>query len=375
LNDTKKHQGGKRNICIIHPEGNIHNNPNLSGIIKILSEKGFKIHVISQKNKYICQDSRLSDEAELILYTDKLTGSIKKYFALLRRKYDFLIGIDTGILETSKIGNLRNIPFGLISYEIMFTDEVSLKSKAKEIKACQGLDFAVSQDSVRANQLSLENKIPLSKMIHIPVAGRSIVSSSKSQYLHKKLQIPPDKKIALFTGAVAKRSMIEELLNSTTTWPDDWVLVIHNRYGMNKTTASYYNKYKNSRNIYFSRESCDTLQDLKLILTSADIGIALFKPVYDSAFNGKNIQYLGMSSGKIATYLQHGLPVIVNQIGEMSDYVNKYSIGFTINDINEISGILNNYKGIRFYREKCYSFFKAKLDLNITVNELLKKLY
>ncbi len=375
MNDLKKINKKKRSICIIHPEGNIHNNPNLSGIVEILSEKGFEIYVISLKNKNIFQGPCLSNTAELILHTDKLTGRIKKYFTLLKRKYDFLIGVDAGILEANKIGNLRNIPVGLISYEIMFADEVSIKSKKKEIKACQSLDFAVCQDSVRANQLSLENKIPLKKIIHIPVAGRSIVTGDKNSYLHRKLQIPLDKKIALFTGAVAKRSMIGKLLDSTATWPEDWVLVVHNRYGMNKATADYYHKYKSSQNIYFSRETCDTLENLKLVLKSADIGIALFKPIYDSPFNGKNIEYLGMSSGKIATYLQHGLPIMVNQVGEMSDYVNKYSIGFTISNTNEIPDRLSNYKELRFYREKCYSFFKEKLDLNITITKLLKKLY
>ena len=36
-----------KRILLIHPEGNINNNPNLSGLAEILCETGFDLHVVS----------------------------------------------------------------------------------------------------------------------------------------------------------------------------------------------------------------------------------------------------------------------------------------------------------------------------------------
>lgn len=36
-----------KHILFIHPEGNINNNPNLYGIVEILTEKGYKVDVLS----------------------------------------------------------------------------------------------------------------------------------------------------------------------------------------------------------------------------------------------------------------------------------------------------------------------------------------
>ena len=58
----------------------------------------------------------------------------------------------------------------------------------------------------------------------------------------------------------------------------------------------------------------------------------------------------------------------------MSDYVKEDSIGFTINNIQKIAKILNDYKSINFYREKCYLFFQDKLDLHRNISPLIERL-
>ncbi|ETR67840.1 MAG: Glycosyl transferase family 2 [Candidatus Magnetoglobus multicellularis str. Araruama] len=89
------------------------------------------------------------------------------------QNYDFVIGIDRGIIEAELISRAKKIPYALISYEIFFEAEAGAQFKSPEIKSCQNIEFAVVQDKVRAKMLSQENRIPLSKMIYIPVAGRS----------------------------------------------------------------------------------------------------------------------------------------------------------------------------------------------------------
>ena len=43
-----------------------------------------------------------------------------------------------------------------------------------------------------------------------------------------------------------------------------------------------------------------------------------------------------MASGKISTYLQHGLPIVVNAIGEMSGHVRQYELGAVIGKLQDI---------------------------------------
>ena len=40
----------------------------------------------------------------------------------------------------------------------------------------------------------------------------------------------------------------------------------------------------------------------------------------------RNIANIGMSSGKIATYMQYGLPVLINELGEISSHVREQGL-------------------------------------------------
>lgn len=375
----------KKGILIIHPEGNINNNPNLSGIVEILCENDYFVDIVSPRRDF----SQLapSEGSRMLLYDDRVTRILSKISVLKgikrildhhrirlydRENYKLIIGVDRdGIIDASYLSQLMDIPYGLISYEIFFRDETSINFKNEEIDACKHIDFAVCQDEVRSSFLSEENHIPLEKIINIPVAGRGIKKWETTQYLHNTLNIPFDKKIALFMGSVAKWSMISELLQSVGNWPEEWVLVLHNRYGLN----SHVNKLignGHSKSIYISSESYPKPEDLSKMLHSVDLGIALYKPTFEGIYSGNNLKYLGLSSGKIATYLQHGVPVLTNEKGLISNYIREYRAGFIIGDIDEISSVLKSINLKESYREGIYTLFKEKMDLDQQITRLLK---
>ncbi len=60
----------RKKILIIHPEGNINNNPNLTGIVEILCENNYLVHICSPTRKDICQESPC-DGATLSLVDSK----------------------------------------------------------------------------------------------------------------------------------------------------------------------------------------------------------------------------------------------------------------------------------------------------------------
>ena len=59
--------------------------------------------------------------------------------------------------------------------------------------------------------------------------------------------------------------------------------------------------------------------------------------------DGMNGEYLKYNNPhKTSLYLSCGLPVIIWKQAALSDFVEKYKVGFTINSLSEIENILNN---------------------------------
>ncbi|ETR67841.1 MAG: Glycosyl transferase family 2 [Candidatus Magnetoglobus multicellularis str. Araruama] len=193
----------------------------------------------------------------------------------------------------------------------------------------------------------------------------------KQYYLHETLNIEKTKKIVLFIGSIANWTMADYILESTRFWPDDWVLVINNRYA-NKTNP-YYEHSFNRDKVFFCAHPSEKVHQLENILLSADMGIALYRPLQRSIGCGNNIRYIGMSSGKIGTYLKYGLPVITNEIGEMSTYIKKYDLG-TVIDVRK--AFVPSYSGdnIASWKKNCIQFFNHQLDLNISIKPFIQKL-
>lgn len=374
-------------ILIVHKDGNINSNPNLSEIVTALHQSGFAVDVFSEKNSKTVQvdtsDYRfiLVDNFSCLIRDGLFRRFVKPLKSSILDQvsgYDIVVGVDgEGIALAGIIAAHANIPLAFISYEIMFRDEADFSFKRQEIAASQAAAFVVCQDPVRALKLSEENDIPIDKIINIPVAGRALVKPpAEIDYLRKKFSIDQDKKIALYMGTVdawaGQRALMEDLVN----WPDDWVLVVHDRYRQSNLEARFKGLPSSAlKKINFSNEPFKDFEDLYCLPFSADIGIALYYPDWRYPETGKNIQYLGWSSGKVATYLQCSLPVIVNDIGVIADDVQKEGVGFVLRQGEQISGILRRVDdaNLRDMKINSQQFFSEKLDFGIYREQLMSK--
>ena len=352
------------NILLIHPEGNINNNPNLFAIVELLCDDGYHVDLFVKRNPIIDQNSYIKN-LQILFLDDTNIDDVER---LDRKKYSLIIGIDTGIVIASKIARKLNIPYCYISYEIMFADELGTEKKNAEIAACKNISFAICQDPVRSYFLSIENNISINKIFNIPVTGNYKKQYPKSDFLYEHLKIPKDKKIALFAGSISKWSMIGDIVKQTDSWPKNWVLVLHDRYGRNLGFLS--SLIKNRPQIYISDRSLKTPDDLEKLICSADVGIGLYKTNFNSIYEGKNLVFMGLSAGKLMTYMKYGVPVITNEIGQLSDYIRKYKLGIVVNKAAEINP--SKVEKITDCSENCTNFFKDKLDFNLKSNQLLK---
>jgi hypothetical protein len=381
-------------IAIIHPEGNINNNPNMAGIIDMLVEAGHLVDIYARRADHC--DQRHPSSAVTVTLTSVpgefdndcpvLLPSIAKvdpHYAASEvsvhlPRPDVIIGVDRGIIEATALGREWGIPVGLISYEIWFADETSQQFKDPEIAACRDLDFVVCQDFVRGLALCTENRISEDKLINIPVAGRGVRRTERSKAIHELLGLDPSVRLALYMGELSGAwTGIDEILASTVNWPPGWVLVLHHRYG-NGTAINLVSKVlRGARpNVVFSPFPSLPISEMSQLLSAVDVGIAFYRANPNNPMTGKNLSFIGMASGKFSTYLQHGVPVIINELGEMSDHVRRSGLGAVVSHGNQIPSALEKFSSHpgELNSERCYRFFAERLDVAVRGRPLLEKI-
>jgi len=363
-----------KKILIIHPEGNMSNNLNLYAILNKICEKEYEVDYICWGNKNVSQrvffkgmkifsaphdhDSKYHVNSRIL--ECRIDVFIK---VLLKIKcYSFIVGIDEGIVPAAHLSRFLKIPYGQISYEIYPYNECENKlEKEKEIESCRDIEFAVTQDSERAKLLSRENRIPLEKILKIPLGGLDAKKLKMDYYLHEKLGIEKDKKIAIVMGSIAEWTMVEKIVDSTQYWNEDWVLVIHGRYKNDNYVYELKEKNKENKKVFFSETPVETCEDMGIILASVSAGFAFYHPVYKTKWDGMNLEKIGMASGKISTFLRHGVPIIINEIGEVSEYVRKFKLGKVVIENEKIDPCFSEKETMQL-SENCINFYEKFLD-------------
>jgi len=383
-----------KRILFIHPEGNINNNPNFTGIVEILCEQGYRVEILSLRRSDINQISPCINASlhlidvpnfgyalyyPFIVPTDIATlpeshrSSLKQSFSDVA----LIIGVDRGIIDASRIAAILQRPFGLISYEISFAEETNAAFKKLEIEACKGLAFAVCQGQIRSLQLSKENEIPLGLVLNIPVAGRGVHAKlPHTHFFHDYFGLNRNMKIALYMGTVtAPWAMIREVIESTNAWSDEWVLLLHHRYGKGYVRQIYqqFPHLESSQNVFLSPLPELGFSEIHRILNEVDLGFGFYTTLPGDITAMNNLKYIGLASGKIATYLQYGVPVMTNEIGEMSKIVRDHKLGCVVPNSREIANTLNalDHKTLFQYSHNAITFFEKSLDLNLTIQPLL----
>jgi len=272
-----------------------------------------------------------------------------------------------------------NVAKCYISLELYFLDEIdSLVGRVyKRIeRLCnKRLVYSITQDEKRAELLSEENGVPLSKILLLPNASLGDPFINRSDFLKRRLNIENNKRIILHIGVLADRIMPFEIAESTRSWPEDWVMVFHarnisdNKNGIAKKIRSTHA----NRRIRFSTLPVDR-QMLPELVGSADVGIAFYRGGKTPAM-GKNLHYAGLSGGKIAQYLQNGVPVITNDLPVIGDMIREYRCGIVLDDPSELHiAIQTILRQRELYAERAVRCFREVYSLDTYLSNILDKL-
>ncbi|HOS16411.1 MAG TPA: hypothetical protein PKX15_05335 [Bacteroidales bacterium] len=362
-------------LLIIHPEGNIKNNPNLYYFCKELVNLGFQIKLFSRENPNIYQGT-LFNGAEIEYYSMNKIANFKIKKKLISDNFDFVIGIDDGIIEAELISKAIGVPYAFLSYEIFFDKELislnnktDIRQKQKTVRACQNIQFAIVQDETRKQCLINEYHISEDKILLMPVAGKGVKALQRTSYFHDKLKIEQGKKILLYMGWMDD-FQLDRLTKYAKFLPEDWVLVIHSRY---KYVGKVLAKDSKSK-IYFSLdEPIENIEDIGILLSDVNAGFCSYQPDYKTPFTGENVKYIGLSSGKASTFLQYGIPVVVENMNIWDELVTKYKIGIVLKKPQDLLKLeVLNFNEIT--PQSCFEFFDKYLDINNFIPSIVNQI-
>ncbi|MBU1040865.1 MAG: hypothetical protein KKF77_07195 [Proteobacteria bacterium] len=377
-------------IAIFHPEGNVPNNPHLSGLLERLLERGHEVHVYSSPQPGLAPvpgHPRLHvhlvppplgpwEPLRHVLFLPDTDGRTVQKVALAGLpRFSLVLGVDLGIVDAANVARAQGVPHGLLSYELYFAAEVGPDQKRPEIAACRDVAFALCQDAERSGHLARENGIACERIVNMPVAGRGSCPGARTFAVHEALGLDRGTKIAVSIGSVdAPWSGTGQILENVAKWPEDWALVLHHRYGaqsLNRLLAGLGEGVR--RRVHASPFPSLPANELGRLLHSCDLGLCFYLPTYDHPLVGRNLEHIGMASGKFTTYLQHGLPVLVSDQGEMGGHVRCEGLGWQVQGIGETHSVLASAsrEGLDALRGNCLEFFARRCDFDGTSVPLL----
>ena len=156
----------------------------------------------------------------------------------------------------------------------------------------------------------------------------------RTNYLRERLGIGPDKTIVLYQGSLGNWSGINEFEELVSYWGPDECLVIHSRDKPPNRIARSMANLVGGRPIYFTTEAV-SFSELPLLTASADIGLASYRITYDHWWNGDNVKFLGLSSGKIAYYAMCGLPILSRSLPSIDKLIARHGCGASYARLSE----------------------------------------
>ncbi|MBI5450837.1 MAG: hypothetical protein HY940_05715 [Gammaproteobacteria bacterium] len=394
MREASQHHNTLKRILILHKEGNLFNNPSLKCIVDLLLYHGCAIDYRYSASditmpyyegvRYLPYGPWLRRLKYVIfgnyyfkpfVFLSVLTEKIAYY-----KNYDLIIGIDRlGLIEASVLNKITRVPYIFISFEILFEDETSSRFKLLEKEASHNVAMWLVQDQVRAAQLQHENLLNLSKQFLLPLASAGLGMPGNDR-LRDRLGIPKDKKVAIVIGSISKWAMTSQILKCVADWPDEWVLIIHARYGQTREMLSReLDNFENllDHKIFISNAASDMVDDMGSVFAGISAGLALYQPEYGKDSNGHylgmNLQHLGLASGKISTYLRYGIPVIINEVGLYADEARKFRFGCVVERPEQIKDCLNEIRHEE-YHHAAENYYANKLDFNIYRENLWSRL-
>ena len=406
-------------IAIFYPWGNLDTVPSLRNAAIMLADRGYKVEFYTLTDSIFPQPgfdnpaiSVCSNQPEVFrergvvppAWAKFIPGRFCRYAAShfyrpmarrlsiepdFRRRhasipYIAIIGVDPeGLADAAPFADLLRVPLIYWSLELLFSDEITTKNqqtlKSREIVYSRGAAFTIIQDEWRAQALIEENGLDPARVLLVPNApmGKSI--RCPDDFLRERFNIPPERKVVLNAGTIRWWAMSEEIVSSANDWPEEYVLVMHSRQRSYGYGSEYVDSVAGKANperviISFDAVSSDQYRNL---VNSADIGLAFYNPYvpWSPSMPNKNLELMGLSSGKLSSYLHSGLPVVINEAIGPRELVKTYDCGVCVSQASEIEEALKTiFERYDWYADNACRCFNERLEFGHYFEAVIKKI-
>lgn len=173
--------------------------------------------------------------------------------------------------------------------------------------------------------------------------------------VHSQLRIAKTKKIILYQGVILKGRGIEKIFSALSQLPDHVFVIVGGG-----EFAEYYKNLATEMNIneqviFLGKLTQD---DLPKITASADVGVSLIENLSTS--------YYYALPNKLFEYIMAEIPVIVSNLPQMKEVVEKYNVGFVV-DIDNQAELVSVLQNLSYNRSLCESI---KQNCQIASQEL-----
>lgn len=272
------------------------------------------------------------------------------------------------------LARLRRKELIYLSQELIFLDELRKPSwrayKRLERFTSRRAQLTLTQDPWRADALAKENRIPRERVDWLPNSDIGGSCPATSHYLHDRLGLDHDRRIILHPGSpgMVKR-MLPELKRVVADWPEEWALVLHLGRDMGFQVA----EADGPPGLIFSERPVPT-EELPELYASADVGVALYFH-HDAPVGGKNLVYMGWSSGKFNLFLRYGKPVVTTDQFTFGEIYAEARCGEAIVDLDGLTGAVERILADQeAYSQAAVDYYDAHLRFEREAWRLLDRL-
>jgi glycosyltransferase involved in cell wall biosynthesis len=377
-------------VAIVYPHANLDTVPSLVGAAELFAEHDYDVDLFTRTQAGQPAPTFGSPRIRVrSLGVDGLadysTAGLRSFVksagwlpvAASSEPYACVIGVDPdGLALAETLAN--GAPLGYYSLELLLSYEVNTPAehelKARERALSRRAAFVVVQDEARGRLLADDNALDWQRVALVPNAPPGPSRRRSSSYWHARFNLPSDRRVVVHSGSLGDWTGIEAIVDSAADWPDAWVLVIHTRYAAE--SSQYVDDLRcraDPQRVWFSLRPVPR-QDYDPLIDGADVGLAFYVPGSGSSFTQRNIQTIGLSSGKLAYYLRAGLPVIVNRAASIADVVESSGCGIAVEDAQGIGGALQRIAAdyAEFSSSAC-TFFDERLDFRRGCRDVIQR--
>ncbi len=292
-----------------------------------------------------------------------------------------------GLGNAQLLNRSLGLPVWYWSLEILFDDELAAgdpgpfrrwrQFEKKHLAACAG---GIIQDRNKAEAFRKENSEFAEKpLLLLPnsMAGRA--RREKKRLFHDQFDLPGHVRVALYTGSFSASNQVDDLALSVKSWPEDWVLVVHSRHSLKGDgnfllATRLLQKVCPPGRVFFSPAPA-TPEELPALLDSADLGLAFYGVDEALVLSRRNNRLMGHSSGKVNSYVQAGLPVIVNDYTNMSEWVASSGCGKVVQRPDQIGAAIREMEGdLEGYSRRGIDYFNEHLRIDDRMKEVADRI-